>query len=142
MFNIPTRTRYGIRALIQIALSSGEKPVSLLKISEEQDVSRKYLENIFKLLKKAGIVTSSRGPEGGYNLIKSASELTLYEIFDAIDGPVQTVNCHDDSGDCIRAEKCITTELWKDLLEHIVTYLKSKTLDHLIQEYSGDRWVI
>jgi len=142
MFAIPTRTRYGMRALIQIALSSTEHPVSLLEISEKQKVSKKYLESIFKLLKMAGIVNSVRGPEGGYLLAKKTTDLTAFDIMDAIDGPILTVQCLKNEEACDMMAKCITRNLWGELQDTINSFLTGKTLDQVIQEYSGENWVI
>jgi Rrf2 family protein len=135
MFAIPTRTRYGLRALIRIASHDPGKPLPLGLIAREEKLSIKYLENIFRLLKRSGIVNSTRGPEGGYRLARPAEKLSLYEIIDAIDGPISTVDClHPRGGGCGMVGGCRTQGLWKELLVTIESFLKDRTLADLVAD--------
>jgi Rrf2 family iron-sulfur cluster assembly transcriptional regulator len=128
MFAVSTRTRYGLRALYYLSINKKEKPITLHHISDELHISFKYLENIFKLLTRSGIVRGERGPAGGYNLVKAPEDLTLYEIADALDGPLVTVACVSDSKICDRIAQCPTREVWDELQTHIYKFLKAKKL--------------
>jgi len=132
MFAVSTRTRYGLRALHYLSVHDEDKPVSLSHIAQELNIPFKYLENIFKLLSRSRIVRGERGPLGGYSLIRSADTLTLYEIADALDGPLVTVACVTDSNACDKSKKCPTRRVWYELQLHINRFLKSKTLALLI----------
>jgi Rrf2 family protein len=131
MFAISTRTRYGLRALHYLSVHNKNKPMSLNNIAHELNMPFKYLENIFKLLSRSRIVRGERGPLGGYSLIRSAQSLTLYEIADALDGPLLTVACVKDSKVCAHSKGCPTRHVWDELQLHINAFLKSKTLSSL-----------
>jgi Rrf2 family cysteine metabolism transcriptional repressor len=133
MFAVSTRTRYGLRALHFLSTHNGNKPVSLHSIAEELAIPFKYLENIFKLLTRGGIVRGERGPAGGYMLIPSPKNLTLYEIVDALDGPLLTVACVSDKNLCENSDECPTREIWDELQAHISSFFKSRTLAQLFR---------
>ena len=128
MFQISTRFRYGLRALAFLAGYDISDTVNLHYIAEKENISRKYLENIFKLLKKGRIVRSVRGREGGYALVKKADEITLYEIMIAIEGHVNLLDCVDNSSVCERNIECGVRLFWKDYQEYIAEYLEEMTL--------------
>jgi len=134
MFKISTSTRYGIRALTELAKDESEKPVNLADIARNQNISLKYLENIFKLLKNNNIVRSTRGPGGGYQLIKPPAELDIYTLIVAIDGPLATIDCTNDPLSCEKTISCQTRIFWKGLQEHIITFLKSRTLKDITEQ--------
>ena len=133
MFAVSTRTRYGLRALHYLNIHNENKPITLHHIAEELSIPFKYLENIFKLLTRARLVRGERGPLGGYTLIKSPEALTLYEIADALDGPLLTVACITDDNACDKITNCPTRPVWDELQTHINQFLKAKTLAMLFQ---------
>jgi len=133
MIKISTRTRYGLRALVYLAGHTGDKPVPVNAIAEDQEISPKYLESVFKLLKNAGIVTSSRGPEGGYRLVKKPGQLTMHDVFSAIEGPFNLVDCISDKEICSRSGNCSTTDFYREMQDKIVSFLKNKTLAGIIK---------
>jgi Rrf2 family protein len=135
MFQVSTKSRYGIRALVELAVHSDGSPMSLKELSSGQDISKKYLENIFRMLHKNGIVRSVRGAKGGYLLGCQPAELTVLAIMDAIDGPVQLMDCINDSSVCGKTRDCFTREMWVELEEHIKEFLAGKTLKDLIENY-------
>ena len=135
MFQISTRFRYGLRALAFLAGYDPSDTVNLHHIAEKENISRKYLENIFKLLKKGKIVRSVRGREGGYALVKKADEITLYEIMTAIEGHVTLVDCVDNSAVCKRNTECGVRIFWKDYQEYIAVYLTEMTLQDFKDKY-------
>ena len=93
MFSVSTKSRYGLRALIELARSSEGKPVSLSELADKQDISKKYLESIFRMLQKKGIIRSSRGASGGYSLARDPENVILLEILEAVEGPIHLLDC-------------------------------------------------
>ncbi len=139
MTSITTRTRYGLRALIYIALNSSNQPVTIHSISKAKKISLKYLENIFKLLKQSGIVTSTRGSEGGYLLSRNPEEISLLEIFTALEGPLILSKCIDDENYCENSDKCKPHLFWEELQNNIKDFLETKTLFYVINNYDNGR---
>lgn len=138
MFTVTTKMRYGLRALVQIAINEGSKPVSLPVIAEEQKISQKYLENIFMLLKRSGIVVSTRGPEGGYKLAKDPAELPLLDVARALEGEVEVCKClHDDI--CNNATDCYTRLVWDELRGVISHYFANKTLANVMNKENNSK---
>lgn len=135
MFQISTRLRYGLRALVYIASKKDSKTVNLHEISKNEGISRKYLENIFKLMKKNRIIKSVRGREGGYSLVKSAEELTLYEIAHAIEGSLSLLVCLKNDAMCGKAADCGVRLFWGDYQDYIKKYLEKITLMDVIERY-------
>ena len=107
---LTTRGEYGLRAILDLALREGEGPVSLKSIAERQDISDHYLEQLFSSLRKAGLVKSVRGAQGGYLLGKPAEEITVGDVIRVLDGPIAPVECVSevDPEDCRRAKTCVT----------------------------------
>ena len=129
---LSTRTRYGVRAILELAKNYGKGPLQLKTIAEHQDISVKYLEQMMAVLKSTGMVRSVRGPSGGYVLAKKPSEIKLSDCFICLEGPVVTTECVDDCNLCSRAKQCITRDLWAEVQGAVMTVLQSKTLQNLI----------
>ncbi len=128
MFKVSTRTRYGIWALMELALAGEHERLNLHTISRKQRISYKYLESIFKALKKSNLVRSTRGPDGGYELVKNADELTMHEIVDSLEGPIGSVPCSGDPGYCKASGACSMRDFFGEMDEELVRFLKSKNL--------------
>ncbi len=133
MFSVPTKTQYGIRALVHLArteAASDAAPVSLAsaEIARAEGIPSKYLEGILVLLKTAGLVLSERGKNGGYRLAKPASDMRMIEIIEALEGEVKPVGCLDDVGVCAQGDCCLPRVFWVGLKDAIDGYLGSKTL--------------
>ena len=135
MLRLSTKGRYGTRAMLELAISEGNKPVLLREIAESQGISLKYLEQIIPSLKSAGLVNSSRGASGGYSLAKPTEEITIKEIVEALEGPLKLVDCIGDPGFCQEADQCVTRDLWDEVSLSISKLLESKTLESLAQKY-------
>ena len=135
MLRLSTKGRYGTRAMLELALSGGNKPILLREIAERQDISLKYLEQIIPSLKSAGLVNSSRGASGGYFLAKSPEEITIKEIVEALEGPLKLVDCVGDPGLCQVAGQCVTRDLWDEVSVNISKLLESRTLADLAQKH-------
>ena len=132
--NISTKGRYGLRAMLDIAQNGLEKPVTLSAISARQDISDGYLEQLVAPLKKAGLVISVRGAQGGYKLSRPAEEITVGEVFRALEGPIAITACstEDFSNDCDREESCLVRNLWCEIQEAVSAVLDNKSLADLL----------
>ena len=129
---LSTRTRYGLRAILELAENYGQGPLRLRIIAERQEISVKYLEQLMAVLKSAGIVRSLRGPNGGYVLAKSPNEIRVSDCFNCLEGPVITSECVGNSSFCHRATDCIARGLWIDVQNTVTELLRSITLQSLI----------
>ena len=127
---LSTRSRYSVRALLDILINGGgEKPVSLRKVAERQDVSEKYLEQLFIILKKGGLVKSARGVKGGYILAKRPYDISLGDILRLTELDVTPVTCTE----CGRMSRCICKVYWDGLGEIIMDFVDSVTLEDIRQ---------
>ncbi len=134
---LSSRVRYGVRALVELASMESETPVLLETVASRQGISRKYLDAIFARLKAGGLLRSSRGVGGGFVLAKAADQVTLAEIYQALEGPIQLADClseHHGPG-CGRTDLCPTIEVWSKLSGLMREYLESVTLAHLVEKY-------
>jgi Rrf2 family protein len=138
MFSVSTQVRYALRALLYIAEHSDESPVPLNQIAENEDISKKYLENIFTLLKRGGLVGSSRGPVGGYSLAVSPENLRLYDIVLAVDGRPRVVDCVDDPEACARRAICESWSVWDEFQGEMDNFLKSRTLESILADKKNE----
>lgn len=130
---LSTRGRYGARALMELARTFGQGPLSLKEIASRQAISLKYLEQIAMLLKDAEIVTSVRGPAGGYKLSRAPNELNLLEIVEALEGSLSFVQCVEDQEVCERTDSCAFTDLWRKVSEEAAKTLRSVTLADMVK---------
>jgi Rrf2 family protein len=130
---LSTRTRYGMRALLELALAHNTGPLQIKTIAEHQKISNKYLEQLVAMLKTAGLVRSIRGPHGGYVLSKAPTEIKLVDVFRTLEGPILTVECVDDETVCENHADCITRRLWMEINEAILNVLSNKTLGTLVE---------
>lgn len=134
---LSTKGRYAVRAMFDLSFYSKGEPVPLSRISEREEISLHYLEQLFNKLRKGGVVESVRGPSGGFKLAKKPADITVEEIIRIVEGEIVPVNC-TESGQknkmCHRADKCITFVLWKRLGKTIRDYLSSITLQDLVDE--------
>lgn len=127
---LTTRGRYAVTAMLDLALHGTSRPISLADISQRQDISLSYLEQLFAKLRQNKLVASVRGPGGGYLLSRSGAEINVAEIIDAVNESVDTTNCNGQ-GDCQGGEVCLTHHLWEDLSAKIHSFLSEITLEQL-----------
>lgn len=130
---LTSKGRYAVTAMIDIALNQEKGAITLSLISERQGISLSYLEQLFSKLKKSGLVSSARGPGGGYRLSRSAKEISVSEIIHAVDESVDARKCAGKE-DCHGGDQCLSHELWSGLSEMIDSYLKSITLQGVIDK--------
>lgn len=130
---LSTRTRYGTRAMLDLALRHRSGPVSAREIARRQEVSTKYLESLLAMLRSAGLVRTVRGAKGGYMLARSPDGITLREIFDVLEGAEGFVHCTTDLNLCQRFETCVTQEVWGRLHTACMGILDATNLEDLAQ---------
>lgn len=131
---VSTKGRYGLRAMMDLAMHQEEgSPIYLSSIAKRQNISEKYLEQIFATLQSAGLVRTVRGRKGGYLLTRSAADITLNEIFKVLEGPCNLVTCITEPATCDRTTKCATREVWQLLGERVEEVLRGMTLADLAE---------
>ncbi|HAA59242.1 MAG TPA: transcriptional regulator [Myxococcales bacterium] len=134
---LSTRAEYGIRALIELAVHyDKQRPLMLQVIAERQNISKKYLEQLFIPLRKAGVVEGVRGPSGGYRLARPPAEIRLDEIVSTLEGSLSVADCLDDGGSCEKSGSCATQEVWARVTAAIEEVLGSISLEELISRHS------
>ncbi len=128
---LTTKGRYAVTAMLDLALHKSQGPISLSDISSRQAISLSYLEQLFSKLRRSELVSSVRGPGGGYELKRGSDEIYIAQIIDAVDESVDTTKCQG-AGDCQGGETCLTHYLWEDLSEQIHAFLESISLADLV----------
>lgn len=128
---LSTKGRYGVTAMMDLAIHDGAGPVTLADISQCQGISLSYLEQLFSKLRKHGLVDGVRGPGGGYKLARPASSITVAEIISAVDERVDITNC-GGQGDCQNGQRCLTHELWSELSSRLFDFLNDITLSQFV----------
>jgi Rrf2 family protein len=131
---LSTKGRYGIKAMVDLAIRYGEEPVSIKSIAERQNISEYYLEQLFSPLRKANIIKSIRGAQGGYVLSREPKDITMAEIMDVLEGPVEISDCLEENT-CSNIECCATRGFWARIKESIDSVLESTTLQDMVDDY-------
>lgn len=130
---VSTRGRYALRLMIDLAENGGDGLVSLRDVAQRQEISVKYLEQIVSILGKAGLVRSSRGPQGGYNLSRPAEEYTVGDILRLTEGDLAPVSCLEgEENQCSRCDRCGTVDFWNGLYGVVNQYIDRFTLADLV----------
>lgn len=128
-----TRSSYGLRALANLARRYGQEPYSLAKLASEENISQAYLERIFARLKKAGILTSSKGTAGGYILADNPSKISILSVIETLEGTVSVFKCLGNQGDLICSKKdCPSGAVYQKVQKAIINSLGSMSLKDLI----------
>ncbi|MEX1222727.1 MAG: Fe-S cluster assembly transcriptional regulator IscR [Idiomarina sp.] len=129
---LTSKGRYAVTAMLDVALHTEHGPVPLADISERQGISLSYLEQLFARLRKQGLVTSVRGPGGGYRLGQEAISISVGSVIQAVDESIDATRCQGKA-DCQGGERCLTHSLWEGLSERIEDFLGGITLGELMQ---------
>lgn len=129
-----TKSRMAIAAILDVAVHGTEKPVALAGVSERQDISLSYLEQLFRMLREQGFVMSSRGPGGGYRLNKRLSAITVADIVNAVDKKNDSAHSCPISENCHSENSCHAHNLWCRVDEHLQEYLSTVTLESILEE--------
>lgn len=131
---LTTRGRYAVRAMLDLALHSNSKPVSLKEISERQTISEKYLEQLFRRLRNAGLTQTIRGARGGYILGKPPESINVGEILRGAGESLTIAQCVNGKSGCSRESVCILRPYWKEMHRKIREFLESATLSDLCKK--------
>ena len=136
---ITTKGRYGLRAIVDLAIYSENEPVSIHSIAERQGISDGYLEQLIAKLKKAGLVESTRGATGGYRLAKDAVDISVGDILRALEGSIQPIECPAieaaaAEGACVNEGSCVTKGVWKKIADSIEATVDHITLQELKEQ--------
>lgn len=130
---LTTKGRYAVTAMLDLAIHAGSGPISLADISQRQGISLSYLEQLFAKLRRGELVSSVRGPGGGYLLSRHSAEIFVAQIVDAVNETVDATGCGGE-GDCQQGEMCLTHHLWCDLSDQIHSFLSGISLASLVEK--------
>ena len=130
---LTTKGRFAVTAMIDVAMHNGKGPVTMAAVSDRQKISLSYLEQLFGKLRRHGLVDSVRGPGGGYNLAREATEVSVADIILAVDEPIDATQCGGKEN-CLDDRRCMTHELWASLNTHIFAFLRSVSLEQLVRQ--------
>lgn len=134
---LSTKGRYGVEAMIDLALHCGSEPVSIKSISKRQAISEAYLEQLFAPLRKAKLIKSIRGAQGGYVLGKDPKDIFISDILDVLEGPIGVSECVEEQGKCGNSSSCPTRLLWVKIKESIDRVTKAISLQDMMDDYNG-----
>ena len=130
---LTTKGRYAVTAVLDLALHQDKGPVSLAAISERQGISLSYLEQLFSKLRRNDVVSSTRGPGGGYKLTNDVDKVSVSDIILAVDESCKVVDCEDSKG-CSDGYQCLTHDLWQELSNEIRTFLDGITISEIMSQ--------
>lgn len=134
---LTTKGRYAVTAMLDLAIHYKDGPITLADISQRQGISLSYLEQLFARLRKEGLVSSTRGPGGGYRLSRGAGKIAVADVIQAVDEKIDATRC-SGKGDCHNGNACLTHELWCDLSDQIYDFLSNISLGQLVDQ-RGER---
>ena len=134
---LTTKGRYAVTAMLDLASNDSTSPVTLDMISQRQNISLSYLEQIFAKLRRASLVKSVRGPGGGYLLNISANDISLTQIIEAVDENIDLRRCHGHKN-CLRGKQCLSHHLWCEVSDQIRNFLSTRNLQQVIDDYNAN----
>lgn len=127
-----SKVRYAVMAMAELAMRQQGQPVTLAELADAQEITLPYLEQIFARLRQYGLVTSVRGPGGGYVLARPASDIRISDIASAVDESLKMTRCEAHAGGCMsKNARCLTHDLWEGLEQHIHAYLHAVSLSDI-----------
>ncbi|MEF8811854.1 MAG: Rrf2 family transcriptional regulator [Bacteroidales bacterium] len=131
---VNTKTRYGLRTMIEIALQENNRGILQKDIAKREDISEKYLDHIIAGLKAAGLITNVAGKKSGYMLTQPANKLTTYDIYKAFNNDLALADCLEQGKQCNKEEFCAANDFWNELNDHIKEKMNSVTLKQLAEK--------
>ena len=137
---VTTRGRYGLRAVLKLTLSDRGKPISIRELSAIEEISPEFLEQIFFRLRKSGIIKSTRGPGGGFQMEKDPGEVTVKDIFDAVGEEISLTPCTVDESlrtPCNHENRCLAHDMWVETANHINDYFRGITIKDILEKQSA-----
>lgn len=129
---LSTKSRYGLRAVLEIAKTYGSSPAKRKNVAANQDISDSYLENILIVLKNNRIIETTRGVKGGYILSRPPKEITVLDVVNSLEGPLDLVDCVTSKTVCSKTETCAARTIWKELADSWKSILGRITLQDVI----------
>ena len=132
---LSTRSRYGVRLMLALGLYEKKEPVFLKDIAHSEGISEKYLSQIIIPLKARGLVTTFRGAHGGYLLGRPASEITLRDIIEPLEGDMSLVDCVNAPDICGKSTECVTRAVWNEMSSLLIGFMEKITLEDLVKKY-------
>ncbi|HHU62923.1 MAG TPA: Rrf2 family transcriptional regulator [Clostridiales bacterium] len=134
---LSTKGRYGVKAMFDLAMNYGKGPIPLKNIAKRQQISEPYLEQLMASLRRAGLVKSMRGAQGGYMLANSPENITVGQIIKTLEGPLAPTECviEDETTECSKAEYCVTRLIWEKIRDSINNVIDIITLQDMINDY-------
>lgn len=132
---LSTRAKYGIHAMLDLAMNRGMGPQSIKMIAERQRIPEQYLEQLISLLRREELVSSVRGAQGGYLLAKPPGEITMAELMRVLEGPISLSDCLEDERCCDRTCVCPTRRVWERLSQSIDQVLENVTLGDMLEDH-------
>ena len=132
---LSTKGRYGVKAMVDLAIHYGESPISIKSISQRQGISEYYLEQLFSALRKAKLIKSIRGAQGGYVLNKLPEEITVADIMEVLEGPIEISDCVEGTT-CNNGNCCATRLVWQKIKTFIEDVTTSVTLKDIVNDYN------
>jgi Rrf2 family protein len=131
---VSSKGDYGIRALVELAHRYGEaRPIQSGDIAARQKVPESYLEQLLTTLRRAGLIRSVRGPQGGHALIRDPREIRVSEVVEALEGPIVAVDCLDDASACAKSGGCAQRQMWADVRAAVLGVLENVTIAELAE---------
>ncbi|MBC2579019.1 Rrf2 family transcriptional regulator [Clostridium sp. DJ247] len=136
---LSTKGRYGVKAMVDLAIHYGEEPSSIKSISERQNISEYYLEQLFSPLRKANLIKSIRGAQGGYILSRDPKDISVADIMTVLEGPIEISECIEENNEisCNNIECCATRVLWSRIKKSIDSVMESTTLQDMLDDYNN-----
>ncbi len=137
MMKLSTKGRYGLKAMFELALSYGEGPTPLNNVAQKQNISVHYLEQLIATLRKAGLVRSIRGAQGGYVLADKPENITVGDVIRTLEGPIAPSDCvvEEEESECSRLGICVTRTIWEKIKESIDEVIDSITLQDMVDDH-------
>ncbi|MEJ5284852.1 MAG: RrF2 family transcriptional regulator [Brevinematia bacterium] len=134
---LTTKTRYGLRLLLGFALRYNRGYVQLNEVAKAEGVTEKYAEQIVRILKIGGLLTSQRGVQGGYILSYPPEKITVFQVVETLEGKFSIIDCVD-SKNCKKISSCVVRKVWSKLTDEMIKTLKSITLADLVEDYKKE----
>ena len=135
---LSTKSRYALRAIIELDAMSDGKPIFVREIAKRQDISERYLENIFTQLRANGVLISVKGKNGGFKLAKDPKDINLLDIVTAVEGKLSIVECAGNPNSCDRSADCVSREVWDEINTTLVDKIASYKLDEIISRHNRE----
>ena len=135
MFKVSSKGRYAVKAVYELATQAGRGPVTVASIAHAQNIPEQYLEQLMPLLKRAGLVSGTRGAQGGYQLMVDATQVSVRDVVAAVEGPIVVADCTSDAGSaCAELDWCIGPDVWVRVQEAVDEAMSQITMDQLMRE--------